>query len=201
MSDFPEGYFYIRSRQNGKVIDAHSFAQVDGGYTKNDTKILIWTPKHTDDRDNQLWYYQDGFIVNKNSNKVLDVRGGALHDNTPVIQYDRKLVVDAQNQRWGYKSRDGVIYLLADPRMVLDIRGDSADDGAKVILYHRKSASEDNLNQNWDLVNEVYCEGPLLKTIQPASLYPNSETFVEKPTSKPVDQVLAAFGEVRESSH
>ena len=69
-----------------------------------------------------------------------------------MIQYDRKLVVDAQNQRWGYKNRDGVIYLLSDPTMVLDIRGALADDGSKVILYHRKLALEDNLNQQWDLV-------------------------------------------------
>ncbi|KAI9246897.1 ricin B lectin domain-containing protein [Phascolomyces articulosus] len=146
MSDFPEGYFYIRSRQNGKVID------VDGGYTKNDTKILIWTPKHNEDRDNQLWYYQDGFIINKNSGKVLDVRGGAIKDNAPIIQYDRKLVVDAQNQMWGYKGRDGMIYLLSDPQMVLDIRGGLTEDGSKVILYHRKLALEHNLNQQWDLV-------------------------------------------------
>ena len=69
-----------------------------------------------------------------------------------MIQYDRKLVVDAQNQRWGYKSRDGVIYLLSDPTMVLDIRCVLADDGSRLILYHRKLAIEDNLNQQWDLV-------------------------------------------------
>ena len=69
-----------------------------------------------------------------------------------MIQYDRKLVVDAQNQRWSYKNRDGVIYLLSDPTMVLDIRGALADDGSKLILYHRKLALEDNLNQQWDLV-------------------------------------------------
>ncbi|KAG2223974.1 hypothetical protein INT45_013431 [Circinella minor] len=39
----------------------------------------------------------------------------------------------------------------------------------------------------------IYCESPLLKTIQLASLYPDSKTFVDKPTSKPVDEVLVAF--------
>lgn len=44
---------------------------------------------------------------------MLDVRGGNLDENMPIIQYDRKLVVDAQNQRWGY-SREGYIYVLGN---------------------------------------------------------------------------------------
>ncbi|KAJ8655863.1 hypothetical protein O0I10_008527 [Lichtheimia ornata] len=39
----------------------------------------------------------------------------------------------------------------------------------------------------------IYCEGPLLKTVQLAKLYPDSKTFVDKPTSKPLDQVIEAF--------
>ncbi|KAI7887470.1 ricin B-like lectin [Lichtheimia hyalospora FSU 10163] len=142
---FPEGFFYLRSRFSGKVID------VDGASLKNDAKVLIWTPKHNDDRDNQLWYYQDGFIVNKHSNKVLDVRGGNLEENMPIIQYDRKLVVDAQNQRWGY-SREGYIYILDDPHMVIDVRGGSGDDGARLVLKRRKVMLNEDLSQQWDLV-------------------------------------------------
>ncbi|KAI8086001.1 trehalase, partial [Halteromyces radiatus] len=39
----------------------------------------------------------------------------------------------------------------------------------------------------------IYCEGPLLKTVQLAKLFNDSKTFVDMPTSKPVDQVLEAF--------
>ncbi|CAO3591104.1 unnamed protein product [Absidia cylindrospora] len=39
----------------------------------------------------------------------------------------------------------------------------------------------------------IYCEGPLLKTVQLAKLFPDSKTFVDMPTKKPVDQVLEAF--------
>ncbi|KAI9321854.1 ricin B lectin domain-containing protein [Dichotomocladium elegans] len=159
MADFPEGYFYIRSRMSGKVVD------VDGASLKNDAKVLLWTPKHNDDRDNQLWYYQDGFLINKKSNKVLDVRGGPLHENAVIIQYDRKLVADAQNQRWGYNSRDGYIYILASPTLVLDVRGGSSEDGARLILYHRKPIlSHDELHQQWDLVpaGEVRAQRELL---------------------------------------
>lgn len=39
----------------------------------------------------------------------------------------------------------------------------------------------------------IYCEGPILKTVELASLYPDSKTFVDKPTTKPVKEVIAAF--------
>ncbi|KAK9759682.1 hypothetical protein K7432_017059, partial [Basidiobolus ranarum] len=39
----------------------------------------------------------------------------------------------------------------------------------------------------------IYCPGPILDQIQKAKLYPDSKTFVDKPTSKPLNQVLAAF--------
>ncbi|KAG0175338.1 hypothetical protein DFQ28_003600 [Apophysomyces sp. BC1034] len=42
----------------------------------------------------------------------------------------------------------------------------------------------------------IYCEGPLLKTVQMARLFHDSKTFVDMPTSKPVDQVLASFKEI-----
>ncbi|RCH92962.1 hypothetical protein CU098_011035, partial [Rhizopus stolonifer] len=109
---FPSGYFYIKSRNSGKVVD------VDGASRKNDAKILIWPPKHNDDRDNQLCH-KDGFIVNKCSGKVLDVRGGPLVEDAWICQYDRKLVSEAQNQRWGY--HEGYIYPLAEPHLVLDV--------------------------------------------------------------------------------
>ncbi|KAI8140238.1 Six-hairpin glycosidase-like protein [Fennellomyces sp. T-0311] len=39
----------------------------------------------------------------------------------------------------------------------------------------------------------IYCESNLLKTVQLAALFPDSKTFVDKPTTKPVEEVLAAF--------
>ncbi|RUS27683.1 hypothetical protein BC938DRAFT_482881 [Jimgerdemannia flammicorona] len=70
----PDGFFYIKSRLSGKVVD------VDGASMKADAKILLWPQKFDSDRDNQLWYYDDGYLVNKKSRKVLDIRGdGARH--------------------------------------------------------------------------------------------------------------------------
>ncbi|KAI8971975.1 ricin B lectin domain-containing protein [Mycotypha africana] len=155
MDEFPSGYFYITSRNSGKVID------VDGASKKNDGKILIWTPKHNDDRDNQLWYYQDGFIVNKCSGKVLDVRGGPLVSGALICQYDRKAIAEADNQRWGYDN--GYIYTLANQHMVLDVKDNMTSDGTRVILHYKK-LGYDNANQLWDLVpaGEVRAEREIL---------------------------------------
>ncbi|ORX69125.1 glycoside hydrolase [Linderina pennispora] len=39
----------------------------------------------------------------------------------------------------------------------------------------------------------IYCEGDILHAVQMAKLYPDDKTFVDKPTIKPLDDVLAAF--------
>lgn len=79
----------------------------------------------------------------------MDVRGGPLTDGAWICQYDRKLIAEAQNQRWGYDN--GYLYVLADPHMVLDVKNGSTLDGTRVILYHKK-LGHDNINQLWDLI-------------------------------------------------
>lgn len=70
-------------------------------------------------------------------------------DDAWICQYDRKLIPDAQNQRWGYER--GYIYVLSDPHMVLDVRNHSTVDGSRVILHHKKFGYE-NTSQLWDLI-------------------------------------------------
>lgn len=77
------------------------------------------------------------------------MRGGPLVDNALICQYDRKMIVDAHNQRWGYNK--GYIYVLSDPHMVLDVRGNHLIDGTRIILHHKKFGYE-NINQLWDLI-------------------------------------------------
>ncbi|KAI9287234.1 ricin B lectin domain-containing protein [Umbelopsis sp. AD052] len=138
-SNFPQGYFYIKSRQNGFVLDVF-----DGGMS-NDTQIIVYPQKHND-ASNQLWSNDNGFLINKKSGLVLDIRGGELTGDKPIIQYARKMTL-AHNQRWGY--HDGFIHVLADPRLVLDIRGGISKEGSPIILYERKH--QNNANQQWVL--------------------------------------------------
>ena len=46
---------------------------------------------------------------------------GILESDKQVIQYKRKMIEDAHNQRWYYRE-DGFIYPQTDPNLVLDIR-------------------------------------------------------------------------------
>ncbi|KAI9492018.1 ricin B lectin domain-containing protein [Zychaea mexicana] len=130
-------YFYIKSSLGENVVDVYN------GETAADTELIIWPQKYNDN-ENQLWRYEDGYLINKKSEMVVDVRGGETQSDTPLIQYERKMTM-ASNQRWGYDG--GFIHLLADPRMVLDIRGGGSRKGTKVILYKRKE--DDNDNQRW----------------------------------------------------
>ncbi|OZJ04250.1 hypothetical protein BZG36_02484 [Bifiguratus adelaidae] len=138
---FPEGVFYIRSRKRGWVLD------IEDGSLKSDANLIVWQQKKHG-ASNQLWVYDDGFLLNAKSGLALDVRGGRLQSNTPIIQYTPKEnITIATNQLWDY--HDGFIFPQAHSNLVLDIKGDSKLPGAKVILYDRKP--HDNLNQQWEL--------------------------------------------------
>ncbi|KAI9281172.1 ricin B lectin domain-containing protein [Sporodiniella umbellata] len=143
MSNFPTGWFYIQSKCSHKMV-----LDVVQDSLKAAAKVLV-LPKKTKDNDSQLWMYDHGYIINKNSGMVLDVRGGILESDKEVIQYRRKMLEDAQNQRWYYRE-DGIIYPQVNPNLVIDIRGNWTKPGTAVLLYDRKYS--DNLNQLWDLV-------------------------------------------------
>ncbi|KAG0170517.1 hypothetical protein DFQ28_001979 [Apophysomyces sp. BC1034] len=190
MQGFPSDcYFYIKSLQNGSVLDVYQ------GQTSADTAVVIW-PQKGNDNDNQLWRYEDGFLVNKKSNLVLDIRGGDLKPDRAVIQYDRKMTM-AHNQRWGY--RDGFVYILADPRLVLDIKasGGSDRDGAKVILYTRKD--DDNENQKWTIV--PFGVPPPQYQYQPPAVQANLGGYGPPDDQNPAYGAHAAYGGYAPPTH
>ncbi|KAI7847314.1 ricin B lectin domain-containing protein [Circinella umbellata] len=143
MSNFPSGWFYIQSKCSHQMVLDVALDSI-----KSTAKIVVW-PKKESDNDNQLWMYDHGYLINKNSGLVLDIQGGVLENDKQVIQYKRKMIEDAQNQRWYYRE-DGFIYPQVNPNLVLDIRGNWTKPGTVVLLYNRKYS--DNENQLWDLV-------------------------------------------------
>jgi len=143
MSNFPPGWFYIQSRCDHKMV-----LDVEWDSLKTSARIVAW-PRKEKLNDNQLWSYDRGFLINKNSGLVLDVTGGALQNDRQIIQQKRKVIEGANDQRWFYRE-DGYLYPRNDPNLVLDIRGNSFKPGAQILLYNRKY--EDNINQLWDLI-------------------------------------------------
>ncbi|KAL1924434.1 uncharacterized protein VTP21DRAFT_4088 [Calcarisporiella thermophila] len=142
MSGFPQGYFFIKSIKTGKVLD------VEGASNKPGEDVVLYHIHKLRSVDNQLWFYENGYIINKKSNLCLDVKGGHLKEVAKIIQYQRKLGQEASNQIWEFQN--GFIFPRANPDLVLDIRGDKDKDDAEIILYKRKQT--DNHNQLWELV-------------------------------------------------
>lgn len=65
---FPDGYFFIKNQKHGLVIT------VDGS-NKLAAQVLAST-LDTKSFNRQLWRHENGFLFNKVSNLVLDVKGG-----------------------------------------------------------------------------------------------------------------------------
>jgi hypothetical protein len=99
---------------------------------------------------NQQWHYNKHrkTIENRsNSNKVLDIVGGAAHKGAEVCQWDHH---GGDNQKWKIEPLP-VKYFFIKSRLngkVLDIEGASTSPGAKVVMYQQKDRSSAD-NQLW----------------------------------------------------
>ncbi|KAI9469925.1 MAG: ricin B lectin domain-containing protein [Benjaminiella poitrasii] len=136
VQEFPEGFFFIRSKFQSFAID------VNGGSMTNDANIIIW-PQKMVDSINQLWMHEEGFLINKKSGLVLDIRGGSIERNKMIIQYARKPGL-AHNQRWTYK--DGYIFPTTAPHLVLDIKNSEFKNGNTIFLNAKNLHSS---TQQW----------------------------------------------------
>lgn len=87
--------------------------------------------------------HEEGFLINKKSGLVIDIKGGGIEREKLIIQYARKPGL-AQNQRWTY--RDGYICSSSAPHLVLDIRGGEYKNGNNVYLNAKNLHSQ---TQQW----------------------------------------------------
>ncbi|GAN01056.1 hypothetical protein MAM1_0004c00487 [Mucor ambiguus] len=134
---FPnEGYFFLKSQKTGLVLDTN-------GENEAGSKLVIRPKGDESEVENQLWTFEQGYLISKKTSLVMDIEGGDLRSDKKVLQFDRKKTM-AHNQRWGI--RDGFIYPVADPRLVMDTKEDS---GSPVTVTYRRT--EDNDLQQWYL--------------------------------------------------
>ena len=61
---FPDGWFFIKNQSTGAIL------------TTTGELGIITSKLDTSNYSRQLWRYKNGFLINKASGKVLDVRGG-----------------------------------------------------------------------------------------------------------------------------
>ncbi|WP_406234064.1 RICIN domain-containing protein [Nocardia sp. NBC_01009] len=139
---FPEGFFYIRSVYSGLVVD------IEDGSTAEGTQAIVWHQKSSSSA-NQLWKYDDGFLVNKNSGLVLEVvgyeGGGSIAPGTPVAQALRRERPESLNQLWAYNRRMLMPY---DPKVTLSARDGNFAPGTEVVV---DTAQMNDPRQEWML--------------------------------------------------
>jgi hypothetical protein len=68
---FPEGYFFIKNQKHGLVITVLETDKLAAQVTASQLDM--------ENFNRQLWKFNDGFLINKASNLVLDVHGGNIY--------------------------------------------------------------------------------------------------------------------------
>lgn len=143
-NDFPPGYFFIRNVESNLVLDIADGSTAPGG------RVILWDKKPSDN-DNQLWKYDEGFLVNKKSGLVLEVpgyeNGGNINPGTALVQNKRREQPKSLNQLWAYNYG----YLMPyDPKVVVSAEGDNLTRGAAVAV-DRAVDFPNNIRQQWTL--------------------------------------------------
>ncbi|KAF9198224.1 hypothetical protein BGZ49_001021, partial [Haplosporangium sp. Z 27] len=149
LTEFPtDKWFYIKSKASNLVLDVqHGFFR---DHTKpgtflelNNQKLQASAKKHAL-LELQLWRFEDGYIINRRTNLVLDASQDSLKPGSHLIQWTRK-TEDKASQLWDVTN--GFIYLKSQPNLVLDVDGDGSREGSRISLNERKEKK--NLDQRW----------------------------------------------------
>ncbi|WP_194826266.1 RICIN domain-containing protein [Nocardia sp. XZ_19_231] len=137
---FPEDSFYIRNVASNLVVD------IEGGSADAGAPAVVWDRKSTGDA-HQLWTYDEGFLVNKNSGLVLEVVGYESGSNiaagTPVAQALRRESPESLNQLWAYNYQMLMSY---DPKVTLTAREGNFTAGTAVVVDRTE---RDDPRQQW----------------------------------------------------
>jgi hypothetical protein len=141
------GYYTIRARHSGKVLDVAGESMEDGAE-------LIQYQASLPVSGNQSWLLEvtpDGyyFIKARHSGKALDVQAASQADLTRIVQYAP--FAQSASQQWKIEPvSDGYYKLVArHSGKVLDVAGESREDWAQIIQYTDYAAT--SLNQQWQL--------------------------------------------------
>ncbi|KAI8351202.1 hypothetical protein EDC96DRAFT_292308 [Choanephora cucurbitarum] len=141
---FPEGHFFIKNQKHGLVITVLE--------TDKLAAQIVATKLDPKNFNRQLWSHKDGFLINKESNLVLDVRGGCIEDGSELCQYKQKKE-GFENQQWGL-SPEGYIHSKNHKDVVIAVSSTNKKDHLPVRLADRKTP--DHSEQRWNFVLPVF---------------------------------------------
>jgi hypothetical protein len=140
---FPEGWFFVKSQSQGLVLSVLE----SGALAAQVTALRLDTAHYA----RQLWKYRDGYLVNKASDMVLDVKGGAITNGALLCQYKEKKK-DNDNQQWAL-NMDGSIYVKAKKNFVLTVQ---ENEKVKSRVYLSEQQPNGVKEQRWNFVLPVF---------------------------------------------
>ncbi|CAG8668188.1 6739_t:CDS:2, partial [Dentiscutata heterogama] len=135
---FPSGDFYIKldaspPRSPSLVVD------IENSFLRVGTKVIVAQQKSDVEHDsNQLWRYEDGFLVNKQTDLCLEAE--TVKARGRLILHHRRSTAQINNQKWILTS-EGRIALQCQPKFVLRAKrknivlADSTSKGFKNIQF------------------------------------------------------------------
>jgi hypothetical protein len=152
MTEFPQGDFYIRAGSaSNLVVDVERGFFVTWGAIKDGTKVVLQTQKSGTEHDAyQLWKFENGRLVNKQTSLCLEAENGKVGNR--IILHGQKSPGQAANQRW-ILTKEGHIALQSHPKFVIDVKS-SVKEGSNLILSDsgHKNFTKSNY-ANWELVS------------------------------------------------
>ncbi|KAL0083561.1 hypothetical protein J3Q64DRAFT_1641628, partial [Phycomyces blakesleeanus] len=138
---FPEGWFFVKSQAQGLVLTVLE----SGTLAAQAVAVKLDTANYS----RQLWKYNNGTLVNKASEMVLDVKGGSLVSGAEICQYKEK--PESTNQQWGLTA-DGCIHIKSFGNLVLSV---NANEKSKSNVF-LATKSTDQKEQRWNFVLPVF---------------------------------------------
>ena len=89
------GWGFIHNKGNGLVMD------VQHGLGNKGANVIT-LPKRNEKNSNQLWKYEDGFIISQQTGLALDISGEKRNAGTNLIVWGKKAPSRTRNQKWTF---------------------------------------------------------------------------------------------------
>ncbi|KAI9019966.1 hypothetical protein CLU79DRAFT_704406, partial [Phycomyces nitens] len=138
---FPEGWFFVKSQAQGLVLTVLE----SGTLAAQAVAVKLDTGNYS----RQLWKYNNGTLVNKASEMVLEVKGGSLVNGAEICQYKENL--ESKHQQWGLTA-DGCIHIKSFGNLVLSV---NANEKNKSNVFLATKSGEQK-EQRWNFVLPVF---------------------------------------------
>ncbi|KAG0334355.1 hypothetical protein BG004_000441, partial [Podila humilis] len=141
------GWFYIKSQSSGLVVDVEQDADpmAPNVLAIMNAQITHVTEENQAKVESQLWRYNDGQIINRRSQLVLDCKQGVVRYGARLMQGIPKQGKESHHQRW--ESSNGTLVIQGKPLYAIDIEGDGTKAGARLSLQRPKV--QNNSDQQW----------------------------------------------------